>query len=357
MKKILLSLLLAASTTTMFAEGELSGKFTINNGGGQVRFSKGNLQFQLVGNHEVEEGMLMDGTFRFAEHQYDFIGDATFGNVKEGETKCNNQLIAQSDYKGWIDLFAWGSGYSPLDTVAQRPDNADHFAKFKDWGANAISNGGSTVNTWRTLTADEWHYLFFQRSNADILFGYGKVGDVKGLILLPDLTEWQEPKELISAGKEFKYSVDVIFYESLGYGYKVTKEGPYAADPYHNVYTKDEWAKMEAAGAVFFPCGGMRYYQNEMSGVSTDGQYWSSTPMDDGQNAYRMTVGHDVFYACGGSLRMSGMAVRLVKDVKSATAIENIQSDHAPSTKVLKNGVLYIQNNGILYTVQGQEVR
>jgi len=25
-----------------------------------------------------------------------------------------------------------------------------------DWGYNAISNGGNTTDTWRTLTSDEW---------------------------------------------------------------------------------------------------------------------------------------------------------------------------------------------------------
>jgi hypothetical protein len=34
----------------------------------------------------------------------------------------------------------------------------------------------------------------------------------------------------------------------------------------------------------------------------------------------------------------------------------NVQSDKVPSTKVLRNGQLYIRNNGTMYNVQGGKV-
>lgn len=36
-----------------------------------------------------------------------------------------------------------------------------------DWAYhNAISNGGNKAHLWRTLTRDEWNYLFYQRKEA-----------------------------------------------------------------------------------------------------------------------------------------------------------------------------------------------
>ncbi len=77
-------------------EGAINGKFSVASGK-QVYFSKGNLQYQASSN-----------TWRFAEHQYDFVGDDTNGNVSVGSDKCNNALISSS-YTGWIDLFGWGT--------------------------------------------------------------------------------------------------------------------------------------------------------------------------------------------------------------------------------------------------------
>jgi len=43
--------------------------------GQQVLFSPGNLQFSTAGSHSTAEGTAI-GTFRFAEHQYDYLGQA-----------------------------------------------------------------------------------------------------------------------------------------------------------------------------------------------------------------------------------------------------------------------------------------
>jgi hypothetical protein len=43
--------------------------------------------------------------------------------------------------------------------------------------------------------------------------------------------------------------------------------------------------------------------------------------------------------------------------VTSATGAENVQSDQKPSTKVLRNGVLYIVRDGKIYTAQGAHVK
>ena len=65
-----------------------------------MRFSKGNLQFNAVqGTHKRADGTYAQGTWRFAEHQYDYIGQS------------NDNRSAT--YPEWIDLFCWGtSGYN-----------------------------------------------------------------------------------------------------------------------------------------------------------------------------------------------------------------------------------------------------
>ena len=148
-------------------EGALVGAFSVSDGK-QVHFSPGNLQYQAS-----------TDTWRFAENQWDIIGNA-------------NENISAS-YEGWIDLFGWGTGKNP--TLAS--DKNEDYATFTDWGANKISNGGSEANLWRTLTTDEWIYLFKGRRDATSLFGMGTVNGVNGVILLPD--NWRLPFGLFFA--------------------------------------------------------------------------------------------------------------------------------------------------------------
>ena len=84
-------------------EGSLPGLFTINADGDQVHFSQGNLQYQASTN-----------TWRFAEHQYDYVG-------------ADNANISAT-YTGWIDLFVWGTGNNPSLTWIDYPDGT-----FVDW--------------------------------------------------------------------------------------------------------------------------------------------------------------------------------------------------------------------------------
>ena len=123
-------------------DGVLPGSFSVS-ATQQVHFSKGNLQYQASTN-----------TWRFAEHQYDYVGTQTAdGNgYYGGNVSGSDNRNISSTYSGWIDLFGWGTGDNP--TLAST-DHAD-YSTFVDWGCNAISNGGNTANQWRTLTKAEW---------------------------------------------------------------------------------------------------------------------------------------------------------------------------------------------------------
>lgn len=171
----LLSLLagLFIATTSLWADpavavnGKLPGAFSVS-ATQQVYFSQGNLQYQASTN-----------TWRFAEHQYDYVGNATLGNVYENSVKCDNALISDS-YAGWIDLFGWNTANNPtlssengnyvVCTCEYSWDNPSPFNPscypFTDWGVNPISNGGNQPNLWRTLTNAEWDYLYNGRTTS-----------------------------------------------------------------------------------------------------------------------------------------------------------------------------------------------
>lgn len=245
-------------------------QFTVASGR-VVYFSQGNLQYNASGSSaSAVSGANVGGTWRFAEHQFDFVGNDTVGNVYEGGMKSNNANIAQT-YDGWIDLFGWGtSGYNHGATCYQPWSTSYGHEKYfaygsgnnnlydpdgtADWGYNAISNGGNTVDSgWRTLTSDEWYYLIEERPN---LYGQGKVGScIPGLIILPD---------------NWKWTGDVAPFEASW----VPGESDWV-----NVYNYSEWAKMEAAGAVFLPAAGGRtnFGGIEVGNVGGTGFYWSSS--------------------------------------------------------------------------------
>ena len=233
-------------------EGVLPGLFTINADGNQIRFSKGNLQYQAS-----------TTTWRFAENQYDFVG-------------ADNANISAT-YSGWIDLFGWGTGNNP---TLNSTDDSD-YSTFVDWGTNAISNGGNTANQWRTLTGTEWHYLLNNHQ-----YGTGNVNGVGGLIILPD--SWILPSScLFTAG----------FANSWW-------------DWTHNSYTLAQWADMEAAGAVFLPAACSRLSSYVVNGNS--GFYWGATlgAMNYAHYLFISSdgLGHNSYY------HYNGFSVRLVQD-------------------------------------------
>ena len=244
----------------------------------KVQFAPGNLQYNAAqGTHQCADGTTKQGTWRFAEHQWDMVGmgygqtntsnyDYIGGTVTDGD----NRSIGSS-YNGWIDLFGWGTSgwnsganaYEPWSTSTSYSDyypggsssnNLTGAYANADWGVyNQI--GEDAPGTWRTLTNAEWNYLFNSRSNASSKYGVGMVNDVTGMILLPD--EFTLP-----SGLTFNSGVA----SNNGYQYYQTV----------NNYSAAEWEKMEASGAVFLPAAGSRLGSAVYS-VGDYGFYWSAT--------------------------------------------------------------------------------
>ncbi|MCQ2608472.1 MAG: BACON domain-containing protein [Bacteroidales bacterium] len=259
--------LAVANESYSYATGAVQGYFSVS-ASSKVAFSQGNLQYQASTN-----------TWRFAEHQYDMIGDA-------------NKNVS-STYSGWIDLFGWGtSGYNGRNaySLSGNDDGADIAGTNYDWGVyNKISNGGNVAGQWRTLTLKEWEYVLNERADASSLKGLATVNGVKGMILLPDA--WSTP-----AGVAFKAGMN---------GFE------------NNTYTVNEWAKMEANGAIFLPAAGNRIgwdVYNEGDHGSY-GDYWSSTVGDyyDDEAVFLF------FYRYGARMyyygRYYGLSVRLVRSL------------------------------------------
>ena len=275
--------------------GAINGLFTINENGAQVWFSQGNLQYQASTN-----------TWRFAENQWDYVGgfynEQRYGTVYENGIQCDNELISPT-YDGWIDHFGWGtSGYNH-GAVCYQPwsiseTNSDYYAYGSqsynlsdqtgqaDWGYNAISNGGNTENTWRTLSNNEWSYVMFHREiPCGFSFVEAKVNGVNGLILPPD--NW-----------------DNSIY---------TFQAPNCACGFEsNIISLEQWNSLQDYGLVFFPAAGQREGGTASGCFEWNGEYWTTTTGDyAAQHAWfhPSNIGTD-----NAQPNYYGKSVRLVRD-------------------------------------------
>lgn len=258
----------------------------------KIYFSQGNLQFNAVeGTHETIDGSAV-GSWRFAENQYDYVGGA-------------NDSISET-YRGWIDLFAWGTSgwnsgakeYQPWATSDTHSDynvageeKSSLTGSFSnaDWGVyNAISNGGNQPDAWETLTAEEWSYLL-----SHYKWTMAKVGkdSVLCFLLLPG--DFQTPANINMSVLSDLNGAD-------------WDEDDYST----NVYSDVEFAKLEKEGVVALPCSGRRMAKK--SGSGTTGNYWSSTSSEGGK-AYKISFSYTSFTPQSVAYKDYGHAVRLVK--------------------------------------------
>jgi len=290
-------------------EGAINGKFTINANGDQVYFSQGNLQYQAS-----------TDTWRFAENQWDYVGNAYEGTVYESGTKCNNALVSPN-YVGWIDNFCWGtSGYNH-GAVCYQPwstsmNNNDYWAygsstsdlnsqtpATADWGYNAISNGGNAENSgWRTLTQPEWQFLLSSRSTeSGIHYAKSRIeissgNYVNGLIMLPD--DWNSSN----------YALNNTDLQNVDYT--------------SNTISVEDWTNVfEANGAVYLPAGGWRHgttvNMGTNGGMYKEGIYWTTTHYSS-YTAYDIIINPTYFliHNPDAAGRYAGLNVRLAVNVE-----------------------------------------
>jgi len=266
----------------------------------KVNFSQGNLQFTRTSTSDAWS----TGTFSFMDNQYDYIETSNVSGNYANETA--------------IGLFGWATSninepantnYLPTNTnttnasygsgiTSGNVNWATAHANY-DWGANT----GDLGTGWRTLTKDEWTYLFNTRTGDKAATVDGTAGRtytkatintdgtaVKGIILFPD-------------GGTFAAS------EFSAVGSPNTANADYTT-----TCTTAQWNALQTKGCVFLPAAGYRN-GTSVSNVGSNGRYWSSTS-HSGPDAYRVYfIGGDVDLA-GHNYRSLGFSVRLVKNVE-----------------------------------------
>lgn len=290
-------------------EGSLPGIFSIA-ADKRVVFSKGNLQYRAC---TSEAGDLTHSTcstavdatlgeWRFAEHQYDVINTAN-GDI-------SYQYASDGSYTGWVDLFRWGTSghnskypyYNSTTASDYAPGSSPLTNTAYDWGyCNVISEGGDEPGIWRTLTIGEWQYLIEGRPNANSRWARGKVGNIYGLILLPD--SWTSPS-------------------GINLTYANTINSAWSNLNTSNQLTIEQWGQMEEAGAVFLPIAGYRAYSDytitgTISHTKPAARYWSATNVTSGQARYLQIqgTGFNTRWTDGAS-RIHLYSVRLVHEVE-----------------------------------------
>lgn len=239
--------------------GAISELYRIGNS--NYVFSKGNLQYNAS-----------TKTWRFAEHQWDFVGN-------------NNKNISPT-YNDWIDLFGWGTGNNPTNTSEKDED----YPSYSEWGKNHISNGGGRANKWEVLSGVQWEYLtYISKTESNIKFVKANVNGVNGVVLFPDL--WIKETYKLNGIND--------------------NESPYNT----NKISLSEWESLfETNGAVFLPAAGKRYNKSVFD-TKYEGRYWSSSNLTPKNQAIFVKFGRTHLFSGAHDNRGLGFSVRLVCNV------------------------------------------
>ena len=258
-----------------------------------VRFSKGNLQAKISSgptntyNYAASE-------WRFADNQWEYLY-----NPLDADAVTN---------KEWVDHFGWVGTSASWDTYGLCTDQTtggstyygtagDEDALKTDWGSieGVIAACGPG---WRTLTNDEWGYLFNTReagttvgSTTHARYTEATIrtdvsSGVNGIILFPDGVSF--------AASEFT-TVGTIN----------------AASAWTTKCTATQWTALEAKGCVFLPAAGYRYGAGVRNGGSS-GYYWSASPYGVG-SARRVYFSSGYVDPQNYRYRRYGFSVRLVR--------------------------------------------
>lgn len=225
----------------------LGGEFSVASGK-KVRFTRGNLYYE--------------GSSKVEQHQYDFNSASYSSTVHISHFMwCNNIKDAMRQlYSTAMD------GQSPFFTEV-----------------DGFTVNGFSANQCRTLTTEEWQYLF---GDNDVRRGKYKLevtvcGKDNCIVLLPD--DWSGDANDLESN-----------YDYVG------------------------WKHMEEAGAVCLPAAGYRtgnVGETVIHNVGSNGYYWSSTPNDS-------LIAYDLYFNSGNVnpaydyVRSRACAVRLVTESK-----------------------------------------
>lgn len=280
------------------------GKFKINNSGYEVVFAPGNLQ------------ATWDGTswsWGFAANQWDYIGNAA------GNTSINgNGTISGTgtvDLFGWVGVSnsKWSGKLGTTGNAAMHGISNSTKVNFKDTygdvaGEALKSDWGNTIgSSWRTLTKDEWVYIFNTRESGSTVNGItdarythatintdNGTDGVNGMILFPEGINVADG-EATSWGR-----INSFLYDN-GTWADATK------------CTSAQWTALAAKGCVFLPAAGYRQGA-EVYGAGLAGSYWSSTSANY-YRAFEVNFDMEELIINFDIDRPFGNSVRLVRDM------------------------------------------
>lgn len=259
----------------------------------KVLFAHGNLQYI---------GSETPSYWQFADEQYEVLDptDQEGGNDKldrdffgwGANGKDNgNKLYQPWNYQTEAYDESIGYGYGPKANSYKSDLSGE-----TDWGA--LFND----KQWRTLSHEEWSYLFHNDGNRANLKGLGRANGINGIFILPD--NWDEMVAFVGIA---------AIADNFEYGYM--------NDFSKNNYSHDEWKKMEEAGATFLPAAGYRWKGDKKAGLIIDGigvccAYWTSTHEGKGRAwAVDIDIEHFNNTLMDHHKRSKGYAVRLAYDL------------------------------------------
>lgn len=307
--------------------------FSVNNSGGSVELSSGNLQYNANSN-----------TFRFATEQTEVVATAAGASLKKSRRQSKARATgtpgATFDNGTWIDNFGWGTsgfsndtidqfvqnsaptstssttvdvdhntyGYGPswdLDNISPNIDNNSGYSSNYDWGfyndvyckwaiydslCNRIGFDSTlfTKGLWRTLTIEEWDYMLNGRPMEGGLTPstYCTVNGVPGLIVFPDHFLLAEV-------------TDQTIVANINNSLPITSR----------TLTAAQFQRLEWDGCIFLP---------QVTG------YWSSTATDASQ-AESITISANTGdVSITQTNRCTGLAVRLARDVYGVGSVAAI---------------------------------
>ena len=295
-------------------KGKSRSVFTVDANNTQVRFSMGNLQY--IGS--AGSGSAGDNNtgayWKFADNQFDYFGSNGQGSA-----------AIQQDR----DLFGWGTSgindYTPIATCWQ-PWSTSMYPQYNpygagntnlnsnggkaDWGYNAISNGGNTVNGgWRTLQGGnfgEWDYLLNTRT-----CGYHRYAQVQLTLKGTSGMSYTTVNQVPACGRAVNGII--VFPDSYTWPAIVNALTTLDAGSEWGVnkLTEAQWSLLEQQGAVFLPAAGNRLGTSVNTSILF-GYYWSYT-------YYNSEYAYSLYFASRGIVRPQyynyryyGSSVRLV---------------------------------------------
>ena len=132
----------------------LSGNFSVSSTK-KVRFSPGNLQY----NSDTQK-------WQFADYQYGYIGNTTGNTSVTAAGKADNTGVA--DLFGWVGASSTWTGVKKYGlTSSETTNSTDGYGNSAS--ENLKSDWGTLIGSgWRTLTKDEWAYVFDSRQSMEL---------------------------------------------------------------------------------------------------------------------------------------------------------------------------------------------